>query len=232
MTASAGQPDDIFWYGPGSTSDSIWNYKKYPCCLLKSVHAMSVGGSSYLPVAGSFIEGAAKGDDIFWYNPAGSESLWWFEGGKPIHKLNLPALQVSGSSYKLGVFDLFEDGYEDIVFGGPGSAKEYLWDFIDGFVVQDQLGFPLDGTFTQVVGVDDPVAGDPGDLFVSYPAQTRGTYFDFVLDAGEVFYSTNDLNPTPLTEVPAPAAATAVVLPGATAAAPEGRRWVTPVRPG
>jgi hypothetical protein len=221
-----GQRDDVLWYGRGSIADSIWDFNAtcQTCTPTIAIRPASISGTGYRPVAGNFVGFAGGVDDIFWYNPNGPESLWEFSSpfDYKYRAITVGALNVAGTTYKLAVSDLFHDAWDDIVFVGPGSAQDSVWDFYDGSLYKIAAPEPLNGAYTAVTGVSQDDFEVANDFFVYDPAATAGRYYDIYEENGFLF-DRYDLDPVPLTELP-------VEPVGAAAAASEGRRWVVPMR--
>lgn len=123
--------DDVFWYGPGTTADSLWLGKPYyegnvggtanPTSRFTSV-PYSVGGV-YKPFAGDF-----DGDgytDIFWYAPgANPDSIWYFGPSGPT------GVSTSvGGLYQpiVGDFDQNDGVMSDDIFWYGQNASESMW---------------------------------------------------------------------------------------------------------
>ncbi len=110
--------DDIFWYGPGAATDSVWFFGPDG----RESVTTSIGGS-YTPVAGDF-DGNGY-EDIYWYAPgAGTDVMWWnsWQGIVPA------VVQVRGV-YVPTVGDFDRNGYDDIFWYGPGSTPDSVWAF-------------------------------------------------------------------------------------------------------
>jgi hypothetical protein len=220
----------VLWYGRGSVADSIWTFLPgcSTCAPTHSSRTLSIKGSTYQPVAGNFVgapSGGGNPSEVFWYNPSGPETMWSFDGGGGPTTITSSALNVSGSTYKLAVSDLFADQWDDIVFVGPGGAADSVWAFKQNAVAKRTAPEPLTLNYTAVTGVRGTDFEDPGGFFVYDPGATKGSYFDILLADGapETPYIRYDFDPAPLTELP-PAEPTA----RAAGAAPDGSLWQTP----
>lgn len=202
-----GDGDDVLWYGRGGISDSIWDFRTScaMCAASYTSRPVTVNGSSYEPVAGNFVGQGGIIDDVFWYNPAGAESLWVFSSPFDYRYTSISpsAIQVRGTSYELAVADLFDDEADDIVFVGPGAAQDSVWDFYGDAVYKIGAPEPLDGHYTAVTGVVGPYHQDePDDFFVYDPTATAGRYFDIGYGGTPTsfIYSRYDFEPAPVTE--------------------------------
>ncbi len=222
-----GARDDIFWYGRGAVTDSIWDFQT-PCAscqLTFKSRPVTVNGAGYQPVAGNFLGFPGGVDDVFWYNPSGPESIWEFSSpfDYKYTSTSPPGIQVAGSTYKLAVSNLFasaSDFWDDIIFVGPGAAQDSVWNFFDDRLFKATAPEPLTGAYTAVTGVRQEDFEVPQDFFVYDPAATAGRYYDIFEMSGDFFYNRYNVDPAPLTEEPPPP----VPGPDATAAAPKGRR--------
>ncbi len=135
--------DDIFWYGPGSTSDTLWisDGDGTFTGIAKSV----IG--TYTPLVGDF--GGSSYDDIFWYRPGSGADYLWLANGDG--SFTSTATSVGGT-YEPLIGNFTGTDHEDIFWYRPGGGADYLWS-ADG-----------DGTFTstrtQVTGTYEPLIGD------------------------------------------------------------------------
>jgi hypothetical protein len=226
--------DDIIWYAPGTAADSWWDFRAacYSCTSTYVSRPLTINGSSYQPVVGKFYGPVGTiTDDVYWYNPAGAESIWdWGQlEGWPI-SVTSPSIQVSGSTYKLAVTDLFGDFADDIIFVGPGATQDSIWDFVaPNLLGKGSTPEPLTGAYGTVAGL----RGEPnvfarfnpyGSFFAYDATATNGVLFeiDEVTDTGYV-YLRYDFDPAPLTELPP-----AGISPHAAGAAPKSRPWGAP----
>lgn len=135
--------DDLFWYGPGGTIDTIWRgnadrrFRASPT---------SVSGS-YIPVAGDF-DGDGCGD-VFWYGPGTRADSIWFGGSSVVSR----PTSISSTGYVPRVGDFDGDGHDDILWYQPGSGGDFVW-----------FGSSTRGAFTNVAvsvtGSYLPVVGD------------------------------------------------------------------------
>ncbi|MDZ7786066.1 MAG: VCBS repeat-containing protein [Candidatus Saccharibacteria bacterium] len=114
---------DIFWYGPGSTNDSIW-YGGAGDGEFTRHTAVNVAGSNYNPVAGDF-----NGDgfsDIYFYAPGGTTDYIWYGQNNKDGNFDSKQKNISGD-YKPVSGDFNGDGYGDILWYAPGQAADYVW---------------------------------------------------------------------------------------------------------
>lgn len=218
---------DIIWYGPGKAADVLWDFSA-PCDRCQSTRtqrSLTINGAGYLPVAGNFVGPLGGAEDVFWYNPNGTETMWSFGWSNlaGYHSISSPSLQVRAAGYKLAVAELFGDQTDDIIFVGPGGAQDSVWDFFDDSIYKRPAPESLTGAYTAVSGVRQQDFEVLEDFFVYDPAATAGRYYDIYSISGDLFYDRYDFDPAPLTELP-PVEPVA----GAAAAAPEARRWHTP----
>jgi hypothetical protein len=155
---------DIFWYGPGSASDTIW-FARGGTTFDRLSRPVS---GSYLPFTGDF-----NGDgrtDIFWYGPgSGPDSVWLSRGDGTFSGASRPV----GGVYEPLVGDYDGNGRTDVFWyapGSPASSPDRMWRWAaDGTVTQTAL--PVSGTYDPMVGDLDGDGRD--DLFLygagSYP---------------------------------------------------------------
>jgi len=139
--------DDILWYAPGAAADSLWDFNE-DGTITKT--PLAIGGT-YTPLVGAFSDDVA--DDIIWYAPgAGADSWWKFtSSGDTIIHTSIP-LDVPGSPQPVvGRFGGAADGITDILWYGPGTAADSLWDFHDDTTIT-KTPLTIDGSFTPVPG--------------------------------------------------------------------------------
>ena len=116
---------DILWYAPGSTADSLWDFNGNGGTVTKS--PLSINGT-YTPVAGDFSHDGFNA--VIWYAPGtASDSMWDFDNATGAHS-TLP-LTINGSYTPIARGELFEQGAHqtDILWFGAGSKADAIWDF-------------------------------------------------------------------------------------------------------
>lgn len=116
MDLNQGVGQEIFWYGPGGTSDSVWAWTGTGF----STSARTVNGT-YTPIVGDFDDNGR--DDILWYTTDGADSVWYhaLAGGFTARTVTITR------AYRTTVGDLDGDGHSDIVFHAPGSGADSIW---------------------------------------------------------------------------------------------------------
>ena len=142
--------DDIAWYGPGTTPDSLWLFDgDGPAGV-----SISVGGT-YTPAVGD-LDGNGY-EDIFWYRagPA-SDGIWYF-GPSGI----TPRSVTVNGTYTPVAGDFDRNGYDDILWYGRGTIADSIWYF---------SASGRTGRAVTVTGSYNPVGGDfnrdgYGDVF-------------------------------------------------------------------
>lgn len=203
---------EIFWYAPGTAPDSIWSYRRDclgGCKTTRSIRSVTVNGT-YRPVVGEFLEDPYDNDDIFWYSPSGGqESLWdyttYLDTTPTITKPS--ALQVANNTYRIAAGDLFSDGAADIVFYGPGSTRDSVWDFLGGSVRKIATPEPIGGNYSSLLVLDALGESDdqrsqdvrePEDIFLYDQATTSGRLYEIYRDGASFFFDRYDYAPMPI----------------------------------
>jgi RHS repeat-associated protein len=117
--------DDIFWYAPGATADSIWFWANGGGTPY-TTKAYSVGGD-YTPVVGDF--DADGYSDIYWYGAgATSDSIWWGNATVDTAGGAFTNQSVSqGGSYEPVAGDFDNNGATDIFWYQPGTGTDPVW---------------------------------------------------------------------------------------------------------
>jgi hypothetical protein len=148
--------DDVFWYGPGSSADSVWFFGPD---AVEGVRTTVSG--TYTPVPGDF-DGNGY-DDILWYGPGSATDAMWRNGRDGIVSVAMPV----GGVYSPIAGDFDGNGYDDIFWYAPGAAADSVWYFGPNgrtSVAQKVSGSsyrPVSGDFTRD-GFDDIVWYAPG----------------------------------------------------------------------
>lgn len=110
--------DDIFYYGPGGGSDSIWWYDSDRTRVSDSV-TMS---GTHLPISGDF-DDDGRGD-VFWYGVGSNSDTMWYGNANRTFTTVTPTA-VNGTYIPLSA-DFDGDGNSDIFWYGVGSDTDYL----------------------------------------------------------------------------------------------------------
>ena len=117
LNTDADAADELFWYGPGSRPDALWDWTGSRF----SNSARSVSGT-FAPIVGDF-DGNGR-DDILWYAPGtASDHLW-------LHKIaggHVSLGRTIRGTYRWTVGSLDGDAADDIVWHGPGAATDSIW---------------------------------------------------------------------------------------------------------
>ena len=139
---------DILWYAPGSTADSLWDFNGNGGTVTKS--PLSINGT-YTPVAGDFSHDGFN--DVIWYAPGtASDSMWDFDNATGAHS-TIP-LTINGSYTPIARGELFEQSAHqtDILWFGAGNRADAIWDFDYG-TGHTSPPVTLFGNRTPVLGV-------------------------------------------------------------------------------
>jgi RHS repeat-associated protein len=112
--------DEIFWYGPGSAADTLWDFTS------RSAHtdtAKTVSGANYIPVAGDF-DGDGNDDIVFndW-TVTGGDTLWWGPGLSSTSHLTVSL--ATGQLPFAGDFD--GDGKDDLFINNYNAGGDTIW---------------------------------------------------------------------------------------------------------
>lgn len=112
--------DDVFWYQPGSGSDSLW-YSEGDRTW--SYHNSINVSNTYTPVAGDFDGNGTT--DIIWYRPGSlSDPVWWFN--KTRGSYSSDTFYINGTYIPVvGKFD--NDSDDDIVWYDPYRGTANIW---------------------------------------------------------------------------------------------------------
>jgi len=140
-------------------------------------------------------------------------------------------LQVANNTYRIAAGDIFSDGADDIVFYGPGSTRDSVWDFLGGSVRKIATPEPIGGNYSALHVLDalgesedqrNLGIREPEDIFLYDQATTSGRLYEIHRDGTSFFFDRYDYDPMPITEEPAPATTTAVD----DRASTNNRRWL------
>jgi len=157
---------DVFWYAPGSASDSAWygnadrDFSKKP---------FTVSGT-YEPLVGDF-DGDGR-DDIFWYAPGpGQDTVWFWQSQTSV---TTTVVSVSGT-YEPLVGDFNADGRDDIFWYAAGPTGDSVW-YATGNVSNPftSSAASVNGTYTPFVGNFNS-AGAGSDVFWYAPGPAGDT---------------------------------------------------------
>lgn len=146
--------DDILWYGPGSTPDSLWTSVLGPNPF--SSKAVKISGSNYRPITLRDFRSTGAKDDILFLGPGTvPDYLWHFKEDLSRPEILAPGtwtsrtLKVNGS-YQLIAGDYSGDGLDDVVLYQPGSKPDFKWvSTPSGAFTQTNL--TINGTYQPVV---------------------------------------------------------------------------------
>jgi hypothetical protein len=129
LQTDADAAKEIFWYGPGSIPDTVWDWNG---SAYRS-SARTVSGTSYKPFVGDF-DGNDR-DDIVWYAPGTGADWIWFHGVSG----NMTAKSITiNASYITAVGRFDGDMRDDILWHGPNSTPDSVWFGLSGgeFAIQ------------------------------------------------------------------------------------------------
>ncbi len=190
---------DILFYAPGSAGDSLWIGHKGARTTGGSTVSggftkvsMSIGGD-FVPVAGDF--GGDDYDDILFYGVGSAVDSLWISANIAGYFDKTRKVNVGGTYQPKVLRDYRSVGAkDDILFLGPGSAKDYYWHFTD----RTSAPYNAPGTYTSrelnVNGAYQLVIGDfSGDYIEDVVLYQQGTAPDYkwVSTAGGAFAQTN-----------------------------------------
>lgn len=139
--------DDVLWYGPGSTADSLWRFSGNGS---HAVVPLTISGR-YRPVV---IEADGDGDDdVIWYAPGtAGDTIWLFGAGA---SRTAKRVRIDGDYTPVtGIFGIRPEGspQERLIFWKQGGA-DAIWTFdTDANHTSQSLfipdGRPVVGDFT------------------------------------------------------------------------------------
>lgn len=156
--------DDIFWYGPGSTPDSLWYFDAQG---RDSIATISVK-ATYRPIVGNFdsadTDSPEEKDDILWWGLTSGPRLWSgqanrtfqkrvydTEGAKPMAQ-TMPGNFMPDSSGADGGFHL------DLFVYTPGAGTDFIWKG-DGTGAFTKVPKTINSTYIPIVGDFDTADG-------------------------------------------------------------------------
>ncbi|MCU1497749.1 MAG: hypothetical protein JWM47_1702 [Acidimicrobiales bacterium] len=184
---------DILFYGPGAASDSLWlghGGARGTSSFTKVT--MSVGGD-YTPIAGDF--GGDDYDDILFYGPGSATDSLWISIDTAARFDKSRKVSVGGAYQPKVLHDYRGLGAkDDILFLGPGAAKDYFWHFTDrrtgdyyGPGTYTSRELKVNGAYQLLVG---DYSGDELDDVVLYQPGTAADY-KWVSNAAGAFAQSN-----------------------------------------
>ena len=146
--------EDILWYAPGSTPETLWQATTSRTARFAKVPVPAVNGT-YVPVVGDFSSDGY--DDIIWYGPGSApDTLWNFTSTG----LTTKALAISGTFTPVVLPNRFLP--DSVLWYAPGNATDWLWAF-DAGATFTSAPYRIDGTYRPIVG--DLDADQLGDVF-------------------------------------------------------------------
>jgi hypothetical protein len=173
--------DDIFWYAPGATEDSLW----YGLGGNKFANAPVNVDGSYLPIGGDF-DGDGR-TDILWYGAAGlPESVWYGRANTTGSFDQTSTTDVSGW-YLPFAGDFNGDGRDDIFWYAPGEAADHLWNGTAARSFSHSQPLKPGGTAWNVQGDFQAIPGDfNGD------GRSDILWYGSGADPDSIFYATSN----------------------------------------
>ena len=165
--------DDVFWYGPGSGGDVLWDIGVGGSVVSRP---MEVNGT-YVPVAGDFTGDGV--DDIFWYGPGTSPDVLSDYGDDGT--VDTQHRAVNGY-YTPVTGDFTGDSVDDIFWYAPGTGPDVLSDYGDDGTVETRRP-TVNGTYVPVAG---DFSGDGVDDVFWYGPGTRPDVLSDYGDDGTV----------------------------------------------
>jgi hypothetical protein len=134
--------NDIFWYGPGSTKDSIW---------------ISTGNGTFRPGANTNVSGVYQ-PKVLDANGDGREDILWYASADPVKRIWLSRGDgtFTSQTYKPGsniepvIVDRDGNGRDEILWYGAGSAPDRWWTWSGSAFVRSDV--VVNGTYTPFVG--------------------------------------------------------------------------------
>ena len=168
---------DILFYGPGTAADSLWIGNADDRGTTGSNGFtkinLSIGGD-FIPVVGDF--GGDDYDDILFYGIGSAVDSLWIAVDTASYFDKTRKVSVGGAYQPKVLHDYRAVGAkDDILFLGPGTAKDYYWHFADrltaphlGPVTYTSRELNVNGTYQLVIGdysgdrIEDVVLYQPG----------------------------------------------------------------------
>ena len=173
---------DILFYGPGAAGDSLWignaGVRGSSVSGGFTKVTMSIGGD-FIPVVGDF--GGDDFDDILFYGLGSAADSLWISVDTPARFDKTRKVSVGGAYQPKVLHDYRSRGAkDDILFLGPGSAKDYYWHFAD----KTTSPYIAPSTYTsrelKVNGAYQLVIGDfSGDFLEDVVLYQQGTAPDY-----------------------------------------------------
>ena len=150
--------DDVLWYAPGTTADSVW-YSRGD--LTFASRATSAVNGSYRAFTGDF-DGDGD-DDVFWYAPGSGREFVWWASGSSFRSVIAPPVR---GDYRVAVGDVDGDGDDDIFWHGPRGVRDGIWAG-GGGTFRARTAPQVSGSYVPAAG---DYSGDGRDDIVFYAA--------------------------------------------------------------
>ncbi|MGH9212800.1 MAG: FG-GAP repeat domain-containing protein [Acidimicrobiales bacterium] len=168
--------DDIFWHGPGTVPELIWDFSGgfTPTVVTPAGSA----NLTYVIVAGDFTGDGA--DDVLFYRAGtGNDSIWDFEPGTEFSFTGSLTPLPLNNTYVPVAGTFTGDGAADVVWYDPGSATDYMWDFVPAATptMTSPVVGPIDGESYKPFTVDRRNDGRD-DIFWYTPESGTDPYWD------------------------------------------------------
>ena len=179
--------DDILFYGPGTAGDSLWiGHEGQRGTTAFTKVTMAIGGD-YTPVVGDF--GGDGYDDILFYGPGSAPDSLWISANVSGYFDKSRKVSVGGAYQPKVLHDNRTDPRkDDILFLGPGAAKDYYWHFNDnGNSTYTSRELTVNGNYQLAIA---DLTGDFLDDVVLFQPGTAKDYFWRSNSAGQ-FAQTN-----------------------------------------
>lgn len=143
--------DDLFWYRPGTASDTIWWGQ-----LLRSdfgtVSSSREVDGDYITIVGDF-DGDGR-DGIFWHTPGTAADYLWWGASRSTFGTTQTTYTVNQTYTDVASGDVDADGRHDIIWHRSGTATDYVWwgTARSLFGSGNQLKFNVSGTYELLIG--------------------------------------------------------------------------------